>query len=471
MKSKKYKLSEVVFYTVILTLALVIPNMALAAPVPDTGQIKCYNNTVEIPCPQPGEPFYGQDAQYGSNTQSYTKLDATDNDLPTSATSWAMVRDNVTGLIWEEKHNKDSVINYADPNDADNTYTWYDGATGTPGNGTDTQDFINALNAQNYGGHQDWRLPTPKELSTLVDSSIPYPGPTINTSYFPDTVASDYWSSTTGAYNTDYAWYVDFIYGGAHGYGNKSYGNYVRAVCGGQSGAFDNLIINGDGTVTDTATGLMWQQNNAPGTYTWEQALTYCENLTLTDKSDWRLPNPNELQSIVDYNRYNPTIDTTLFPDTVAFNYWSATTYAGNTPNAKYVDFFYGTVNDASKPAGYYVRAVRGGQCGSTVINLSSFTGTPKAGKIILEWNTASEIDNAGFNIYRAQSENGEYAKLNNSLIPAHGSPTQGAAYEFTDTNVKNRLTYYYKLEDIDLNGTSTMHGPVKATPRWIYGF
>jgi hypothetical protein len=56
--------------------------------------------------------------------------------------------------------------------------------------------------------------------------------------------------------------------------------------------------------------------------------------------------------------------------------------------------------------------------------------------------------------------------KINASLIPAEGSATQGASYQFIDKNVKNRTTYYYKLEDIDLNGTSTMHGPVSATPR-----
>ena len=55
-------------------------------------------------------------------------------------------------------------------------------------------------------------------------------------------------------------------------------------------------------------------------------------------------------------------------------------------------------------------------------------------------------------------------------LIPAQGSSTQGASYEFVDDGVQNRKTYYYKLEDIDLNGKSTMHGPVSATPRLIYG-
>ena len=63
-----------------------------------------------------------------------------------------------------------------------------------------------------------------------------------------------------------------------------------------------------------------------------------------------------------------------------------------------------------------------------------------------------------------------QYVKINSSLIVAEGSPIKGALYEFVDQSVKNRNTYYYKLEDIDLNGNTTMHGPVSATPRWIFG-
>jgi hypothetical protein len=60
------------------------------------------------------------------------------------------------------------------------------------------------------------------------------------------------------------------------------------------------LIDNGNGTVTDTGSGLMWQKATAPGTYTWQAALSYCENLSLAGHSDWRLPNRNELESLVD---------------------------------------------------------------------------------------------------------------------------------------------------------------------------
>src|SRR4030042_4960514 len=87
----------------ICALLLALPSTALATPIPDTGQTKCYDSYGEINCPNPGEEFYGQDAQYGPNLQSYTKLDENGNDLPDEAAEWVMVQDNLTGLIWEVK--------------------------------------------------------------------------------------------------------------------------------------------------------------------------------------------------------------------------------------------------------------------------------------------------------------------------------------------------------------------------------
>jgi hypothetical protein len=99
-----------------------------------------------------------------------------------------------------------------------------------------------------------------------------------------------------------------------------------------------------------------------------------------------------------------------------------------------------------------------------TVVELSSFTATPAGSSILLKWETESEANNAGFNIHRAESENGDYIKINSELIPAKGSSTRGATYEFVDAAVQNLKTYYYQLEDIALEGTSTTHGPVHAT-------
>ncbi len=106
--------------------------------------------------------------------------------------------------------------------------------------------------------------------------------------------------------------------------------------------------------------------------------------------------------------------------------------------------------------------------CVPILISLSSFTASAQSGAIVLAWTTESEIDNAGFNIYRAEAADGEYVKINSTLIAAEGTPSKGAAYSFTDSGVRNRTTYYYKLEDVDLNGTTTSHGPVSATPRLL---
>ena len=159
-------------------------------PIPDTGQTTCYDDVGHVldPCPSPGEPFYGQDANYSINPRSYTKLDENGNDLPVTATSWTMVRDNVTGLIWEVKTDDHSI------HDKDNKYHW---------SGAQTV-FIAELNAHNFGGYTDWRLPSIQELYSIL-----YWGSTeshIDTEYFPNTVFFTFdlgwfWSFTDGAYN------------------------------------------------------------------------------------------------------------------------------------------------------------------------------------------------------------------------------------------------------------------------------
>ena len=126
------------------------------------------------------------------------------------------------------------------------------------------------------------------------------------------------------------------------------------------------LVDNGNGTVTDIGSGLMWQKATAPGTYTWQQALSYCENLSLAGYSDWRLPNYNELWSLVDNSRHSPAIDPLLAPYTVSDFYWSSTSDTIPPPNpdaAWFVDFDLGGWSYVMyKSNSCYVRAVRGGQ-------------------------------------------------------------------------------------------------------------
>jgi len=100
----------------------------------------------------------------------------------------------------------------------------------------------------------------------------------------------------------------------------------------------------------------------------------------------------------------------------------------------------------------------------ATLVDLVSFTARGEDGRVILQWQTASEIDNAGFNIWRKTGNKGEFIKINPTLIPAEGSPIQGATYTYIDTNVRNGHTYSYLLEDIDFNGVSTFHGKDACT-------
>lgn len=98
---------------------------------------------------------------------------------------------------------------------------------------------------------------------------------------------------------------------------------------------------------------------------------------------------------------------------------------------------------------------------GPTLISLSSFTASDSKKKIILDWSTESEINNIGFNVLRSNSENGEYSKINKRIIPARGNGLNGASYRFIDKKADSGKTYWYKLEDIDTNGQSTIHGPI----------
>jgi len=120
-------------------------------------------------------------------------------------------------------------------------------------------------------------------------------------------------------------------------------------------------VDNRDKTVTDSCTGLVWQKGTAPGVYTWQQALKYCEALTLAGQDDWRLPNIRELRSIVDHGRSEPAIDPIF--GAVSNWYWSSSTQDGQPSGAWGVHLRDGGVSqifDAKGLSGH-VRAVRGG--------------------------------------------------------------------------------------------------------------
>ena len=298
----------------------------------DTGQEYCYEDVTSIPCPTGGQAFYGQDAQYRGAQPSYTdKGDGT-------------ITDNVTGLMWQK-----------DPGDK---MTYVEAVAGA-------ETF-------NLAGYDDWRLPTIKELYSLILFSgtdvsscnsadecveaVPF----VDTDYFEfeygDTSAGErlidaqYWSSneyvglTMGGDATVFG--VNFADGRIKGYPRDTGPNgspmlaFVRYVRGNPDYSINDFVDNGNGTVSDKATSLTWMQADGGMGVIWEDALDYCESLDYAGFDDWRLPNVKELHSIVDYSRSPATTNSAaidpLFNVSTISNeagepdypfYWSSTTH------------------------------------------------------------------------------------------------------------------------------------------------
>lgn len=156
------------------------------------------------------------------------------------------------------------------------------------------------------GGYSDWRLPSKKELISILDLAVPLGNQHINAAYFPNS-NKHYWSSTGEMM-------VNFSQGTVGDWYPKTTGFSVRCVRGGSPASAAeaaSLVDNGDGTVTDQKTGLIWQQGE-PGIMDVRDALSYCEGLSLGGADAWRLPNYKELESLtVDLSESDLAIDAT----------------------------------------------------------------------------------------------------------------------------------------------------------------
>ncbi|MBB1077631.1 DUF1566 domain-containing protein, partial [Rhodoferax sp. 4810] len=365
----------------------------ITAGLNDTGITKCSNvDTSNLDCSVTGFP--DQDAEHGSNSFNFTKLDASGNPLPATATNHVCVRDNVTGLIWEVK--TDNTI--PDLRDKDHTYTWYSTSAGGTASGTtncynsgrcDTEKFVADVNTAGLCGYFDWRMPAVKELAGIADLSRT--NPAIDPNYFPNTPntpIAQFWSGSPNADDGDKAWSVAFSeYGSTYG-NNRSVAKSIRLVRGGQSS--DAFIDNGDGTVTQTNTGLMWAkcaegltgtncETGTAMTKDWAAALTVASDGTLAIYNDWRLPNAKELQSLVDYGRTDPSINVSYFPNTPSNHFRSSSAIAQNY--AFILLFSEGANSGFSKTANTYVRFVRGGQAFQS-FNLTTATAGTGSGSV-----------------------------------------------------------------------------------------
>ena len=323
--------------------------------VVDTGQKMFFNNSTTISKPSADQPFYGQDAQYNGNQPSYT-----DNGDGT-------ITDNVTGLIWQKTY---KVMTY--------------------------KEAIEKVKTFNLANHKDWRIPTIKEAYSLilfsgVDVSskemLKLPKgkkPFLDTEFFDFDYASNgervidvqilsstiYQGTTMGGQSTVFG--VNMADGRIKGYPlldprSRSGKKYtVRFVRGNPEYGKNNFKDNKDGTISDLATGLMWQQSDSKKEMSWEKALSWVQQKNSENflgYSDWRLPNAKELQSIVDYSRspqstssaaINPLFEVSQIKDEGGKTnypfYWSSTTHKNISGGRAAVYVCFGEALDFFKP-------------------------------------------------------------------------------------------------------------------------
>jgi len=369
--------ASAVFLAVILSLGLAV-GPAVGAGIPNSGQTQCYDDTKQLDrCPAPGEPFYGQDGNYALlRPPKYVKLDAQGNELPDTATvndGWVAVRDEVTGLVWQVRWPSSGFPD--DLFDTGHVYTWCrkdsTGATAGTCRDTnfgigDTAAFLAALNDTTgaytdftdmplpYAGHTDWRLPTVAELVSLVDYGRST-GPAIDLSVFPNAASAFFWTSEPKEAGT--VWTVGFSKGLVLAQVTGANLIQARAVRG--AGVLHDFVDNGDGTITDRATGLMWTAapiQSPTGGYTWRQALAVAEEATVAGYDDWRLPSIKEWAFLIDRSRGTPTLPA-VFVDTMWLTFWTATTYAPEAAKAWYVNTANGLL--APQPKDQVVASLR----------------------------------------------------------------------------------------------------------------
>ena len=233
--------------------------------------------------------------------------------------------------------------------------------TATTSNWSNSLTYCNSLNLAG----KTWRLPTQKELSDLVPFNLSFPA--IHSAYFPSTQNSSYWTSTNVASNSLNAWSLNFMDGSLNNSFNKSTSLYTRCVTGSsiQTKSFKD---NQDGTITDNSTNLIWQKcsagqnndTNCSGTATtsnWSNSLTYCNSLNLAGKN-WKLPNINELKSIIDYEKStSPSSFANFFPNTPAASFWTSSSNSSGTA-AWFINLSNGSQNNTTKSNLFHLRCV-----------------------------------------------------------------------------------------------------------------
>ncbi len=299
----------------LFTFQSLLAQKLLPFKLPETGQNTSYTTT------------HGEDADFVINPLSFT-----DNGDGT-------ITDNNTNLMWQKIDGGEMTYENA------KTY----------------------CNNSVLAGYTDWRLPTSIELFSIHHFN--HINPAIDTVYFKKTLADYWWTSEKRVDDTTKIWVCNAGGGiGAHpktetlsAGGTKRF--HVRAIRTPITTTFSvpHFTDVGNGTIKDNYTGLVWQKNQAVDSMTWEQALAYANTFTLAGKTDWRIPNIKELQSLNMVNKMNPSFDNTFFTGIHTGNFWSSTSMYNTPTQAWDIHTGYGIVSYHNKIVKDYVLLVRGG--------------------------------------------------------------------------------------------------------------
>ena len=295
-----------------------------------TGTLKCYDNETETGCAQEGDDFYGQDAQYADMGYCIPK-----KFVFGGTSSQKTVIDNNTGLEWDRTVR---------------TKSWGESVT--------------SCEELGFGGYTDWRLPTVKEWQTIIDYGKL--NPAFNTDYFNET-SGWFWTNNESLADGNKAWWISSGSGILTTYTKTYSGNFICVRDTDpqhtmpENSSFENVSNE---VIKDLTTNLYWQKSYAEDML-WNDALVYCENLNYGGYTDWRLPNINELISLVNYEAKSPASD---FPNMPSKTFWSSTTTLNySTGNVVYANFSSGEVSTRSKTNNYNMpltRCVRSDLCG-----------------------------------------------------------------------------------------------------------
>lgn len=353
---------------VVCNLPLVLQNgvcvgASLSAAFNDTGIIECSDGINNIDGCGIAQ-FPNQDAEVGRDARNYndsdgqagfsfTKISAAGKELPLNASQWTCIKDNVTGLLWENKTNNGSL------HDKNRSFSFYNQAfnpKGEYGTDTDVSGFINTVNNEVLCGLTNWRLPSNEELQGIANYGFPLPGPAIDQNFFSNTTNTAFWTSSPFPRDINGAWILYFDDGRVFDdYRNREGGSSARLVSGNSTP--HTYTISADGQeVTDNATGLIWQRCiqgmywsgltciGSPNGHMFQESLQLAENVRNTTGTNWRLPNLKELASLVDTSRTGIALDETVFPNSPHDQYWSSSPFSNDAFFAWVVHFFHGSV-------------------------------------------------------------------------------------------------------------------------------